>query len=51
MSVLMGIPPKIIWLRIGNTSTMNLSHTILRNKKLIREFCEVENPNTCLEIY
>jgi len=51
MSVLMGIPPKIIWLRIGNTSTMNLSHTILKNKKLISEFCNEENPNACLEIY
>jgi len=51
LSIFTGIPPKIIWLRIGNTSTLNLSHTILSHEKLIKEFGRQGNTNVCLEIF
>lgn len=38
MSLIKGTPPKIIWLRIGNTSTMNLVHCLRDNYELIKEF-------------
>ena len=51
LSVLNGIPPKVIWLRVGKTSTLNLSHVLLKNQKSIFEFCSKENRNVCLEIF
>lgn len=39
---LKGFPPKIIWLRIGNTSTENLAKIINENHFKIGEF--IENP-------
>jgi predicted nuclease of predicted toxin-antitoxin system len=50
LSVLAGIPPKIIWLRIGNTTTLNISNVLIKNQKLIFEFSNRENENACLEI-
>jgi predicted nuclease of predicted toxin-antitoxin system len=38
ISTLKGFPPKIIWLRIGNTSTENIINKILSESKLINEF-------------
>lgn len=38
ISVLKGFPPKIIWLRIGNTSTNFIAEKIIENKSLIEEF-------------
>jgi predicted nuclease of predicted toxin-antitoxin system len=53
ISLLRGIPPKIIWLRIGNTKTENLIKVLRENSDLINEF--VNNPSykdiDCLEIY
>lgn len=49
---LKGHPPKIIWLRIGNTSTVNIA-SILRAKFItINDFIESdENRNlACLEL-
>ena len=52
LSVIKGTPPKIIWLRIGNTSTRNIAKVIIDNQYLIKEF--IESPDykelTCLEI-
>lgn len=50
LSVLNGTPPKIIWLRIGNTSTLNISNVIIKNMEMILDFLELENQNACLEI-
>lgn len=50
LALLNGIPPKIIWLRIGNASTLTISHFLLQNKELILEFGNTENKNICLEI-
>ena len=51
-SMIKGIPPKIIWLRTGNTSTENILSILIKNYDLIKEF--IENPDyrelSCLEI-
>ena len=38
LSIIRGIPPKIIWLRIGNTSTENIEIILRENQILIEEF-------------
>ncbi|MFH1160284.1 MAG: DUF5615 family PIN-like protein [bacterium] len=43
LTLLLGIPPKVIWLRFGNTSTDNLIRILQENQSLIREF--IENPD------
>jgi predicted nuclease of predicted toxin-antitoxin system len=52
LTLLLGIPPKVIWLRFGNTSTDNLINILQENQNLIREF--IENPDYsevgCLEL-
>lgn len=52
MSLIKGTPPKIIWLRIGNTSTKNLVLCLKNNYELMKEF--VQNTDyknlACLEI-
>lgn len=50
LSVLAGTPPKIIWLRIGNTSTLNISNVMIKNMEMILEFSDKRNMNSCLEI-
>jgi predicted nuclease of predicted toxin-antitoxin system len=50
LAVIKGIPPKVIWLRIGNATTLNISHVLIQNKRFILDFCEQGNENVCLEI-
>lgn len=50
LAVINGIPPKIIWLRMGNSNTLNISHILIQNKQLIENFCNKKNENVCLEI-
>lgn len=50
MAVIKGIPPKIIWLRIGNATTLNISHVLMKNKEQIFDFSELKNENVCMEI-
>lgn len=52
MSLLKGTPPKVVWLRLGNTSTDNLATCVRSNFELIKEFVEnFEYKNlACLEI-
>jgi len=38
LSTLKGFPPKIIWLRMGNTSTENLISKIKADSELINDF-------------
>ena len=45
-----GFPPKIIWLRCGNTSTANILHLFLSNYDLIKAFYE-DDRLACLEIW
>ena len=52
LSLIKGSPPKIIWLRIGNTSTTNLASILRSNYNLIHEFITSETYKDigCLEI-
>lgn len=47
-----GNPPKIIWLRTGNTTTTNISKILMKYHSIIEEF--IQNPENnkiaCLEI-
>jgi len=48
--VLKGFPPKIIWLRTGNTSTNDIANSLNLKVESIKEF--LENPDIgILEIY
>ncbi|MBP9934008.1 MAG: DUF5615 family PIN-like protein, partial [Chitinophagaceae bacterium] len=38
ISLIRGIPPKIIWLRFGNTSTSHLIDKLILSSELIKEF-------------
>lgn len=49
ISVLRGFPPKIIWLKIGNTSTANIVKRLRAESEIIKEF--INNAETAfLEI-
>ena len=45
-----GTPPKVIWIRTGNSSTAFLSEVIHRNAEIIFSFFNDENAD-CLEIF
>lgn len=49
---LYGHPPKMIWLRTGNTSTQNLGKIITNHFEIIESFLTDNNLNDvgCLEI-
>jgi predicted nuclease of predicted toxin-antitoxin system len=38
ISVLKGFPPKIIWLRMGNTSTNTIAQFLIDNESVINDF-------------
>jgi predicted nuclease of predicted toxin-antitoxin system len=52
LGIIKGSPPKLIWLRIGNTSTQNIEKVLRDNFELIKTF--LTDPNYkeigCLEI-
>jgi len=49
LTLLRGFPPKVIWLRCGNTSTENIEHILLDKSNIIREF--LSSPDyACLEL-
>lgn len=43
-------PPKVIWLRIGNTSTATLAEIMLQNADTIFDFLD-DDDYDCLEIF
>ena len=49
LSVLNGFPPKIIWLRVGNSSTVNVVQLLKNNYVAINEFL-LSTENGFLEI-
>jgi predicted nuclease of predicted toxin-antitoxin system len=53
LSLIKGVPPKIIWLRTGNTSTNALASLLENNAELIKHFITHEDYKdlACLEIY
>lgn len=40
---LKGSPPKIIWLRFGNSSNLKIAHKLISNSETIKSF--IENPD------
>jgi len=50
ISILRGFPPKIIWLRTGNLTTLEISERILLNYSKIISFIDNTDQN-CLEIH
>ncbi|MFI5343974.1 MAG: DUF5615 family PIN-like protein [Chlamydiales bacterium] len=50
LSLLLGIPPKIIWLRCGNQTTQFIGQLLIIKSKEIEKFLTDKN-STCLEIY
>ncbi len=50
ISTINGFPPKIIWLRMGNSTTFKIIQIIRNNQLLITEFIS-NNENGCLELY
>jgi predicted nuclease of predicted toxin-antitoxin system len=53
LSSLQGFPPKIIWLRFGNTKTDLIANKINSKNSLIKEFINAREYSeiACLEIY
>lgn len=49
LGLLKGSPPKVIWLRCGNTSTSFIESLLRENFEAIKDFI-VNQPETCLEI-
>jgi predicted nuclease of predicted toxin-antitoxin system len=50
LAALLGSPPKVVWLRVGNQSTAVISTLIRRHTNLIVAFGS-DNDTACLEIY
>jgi predicted nuclease of predicted toxin-antitoxin system len=50
ISTIYGFPPKIIWLRMGNSTTVKVVQIIRNNQFLITEFLS-NHENGCLELY
>ncbi len=50
ISLLRGFPPKIIWLKMGNSSTVNIAEILIKNQTNIIEFLDsAENAYLKLE--
>jgi predicted nuclease of predicted toxin-antitoxin system len=49
-SLVKGIPPKIIWLRLGNSSTRNIADILRKKFIIIKRFIHDDNVRGCLEI-
>nr|WP_242689252.1 DUF5615 family PIN-like protein [Pedobacter sp. SYSU D00535] len=49
-SNLYGHPPKIIWLRTGNTTTLFIANLLIQKEEQIIKFLE-DKEVSCLEIY
>jgi predicted nuclease of predicted toxin-antitoxin system len=50
MALLLGPPPKVLWLRCGNQPTSVIADLLRRHAEAIRTF-ETDNTAACLEIY
>jgi len=53
LATLYGHPPKIIWLRLGNTSSRNQVQVLARHSAAIQSFLTEEKFNdiACIELY
>jgi predicted nuclease of predicted toxin-antitoxin system len=44
-------PPKVIWLKTGNCSTLQLANIIILHHEMITDFLSKTSNFDCLEIY
>ena len=51
LSLVNGFPPKVIWLRCGNTSTENIFQLLITHKESIQNFISENEKAACLELY
>lgn len=52
LSIVWGHPPKIIWLRTGNLTTISISNLLFKNQDKILSFIDVQNKDHgVLELY
>lgn len=49
LNILRGIPPRIVWLKTGNLSTINVALILKQNSAVIRDFI-LNSENGVLEI-
>ncbi|MBL7961141.1 DUF5615 family PIN-like protein [bacterium] len=49
-SILFGFPPKVIWIKVGNTSSQHILHVIQTHYRDIELF-ENDRDSGCLELY
>lgn len=49
LSIIKGVPPKVIWIRTGNCRVGQIVQIIEENRKLIKDFID-NNTETILEI-
>lgn len=50
LSQLYGFPPKVIWLRCGNTATANILRLLIENHELLQAFA-ADDLVACLELH
>lgn len=50
LSVVRGFPPKIIWLRTGNTTTREIANLIIRRKEVIEDFLK-NDELACIQLF
>jgi len=52
ISIINGHPPKVIWIRTGNLTTIEIVQLMIQNQKTITSFTEVEDYKdmACLEL-
>ncbi len=42
IATIRGAPPKVIWLRMGNRSTMQIADTLRQNQQMIQQFIQTQ---------
>ena len=50
LSVILGVPPKVIWIKTGNTSTLNILRLLTENHEAILAF-NTDVKRSCMELY
>jgi len=50
LSLLMGFPPRVIWIRSGNVSKSAITRLLIENRETIQQLLEFDN-KVCVELY
>ncbi len=51
LSLLRGVPPKVLWLRMGNITTEDLAELLIKHYDRIRQFIGFDHETGCLELH